>query len=114
MGSGLNGQNFTFNGYLPINSNERSRKIKELENISKKNNQTQIFIETPYRNNQLVDELLKSCLPNTLLCIGKEITSIDEEIITRPISEWKQNKPNLHKKTAIFLILGISKYNPFD
>ena len=102
--SGLNGQNFSFIGYLPIEKNERKRKIKFIENLSYKNKQTQIFIETPYRNNELVETLLKTCNPNTILCIASSMNSKEEKIITLPIEKWKKNKINIHKKPTIFLI----------
>ncbi len=104
MASGLNGQNFAFNGYLPIEKSERIKKIRQLESLSKKTNQTQIFMETPYRNNQLIDSLLKTCSKNTRLCIASDITLPTENIKTKTISEWQQTKKNIHKKPAIFLI----------
>lgn len=104
MASGLNGQNFAFNGYLPIEKSERIKKIKQLESLSKKTDQTQIFMETPYRNNQLIDCLLKTCSKNTRLCIASDITLPTEKIKTKTISEWQQTKKNIHKKPAIFLI----------
>jgi len=102
--SGLNGQNFSFIGYLPIEKTERKRKIKFIENLSHKNKQTQIFIETPYRNNELVKTLLKTCNPNTMLCIASAINSQEEKIITLSVEQWKKNQINLHKKPTIFLI----------
>jgi len=102
--SGLNGQNFSFIGYLPIEKNERKRKIKFIENLSYKNKQTQIFIETPYRNNELVKTLLENCNPNTMLCIASAINSQEEKIITLSIEQWKKNQINIHKKPTIFLI----------
>jgi len=104
MASGLNGQNFAFNGYLPIEKSERIKKIRQLESLSKKTGQTQIFMETPYRNNQLIDSLLKTCSKNTRLCIASDITLPTENIKTKTISEWQQTKKNIHKKPAIFLI----------
>ncbi len=104
MASGLNGQQFEFSGYLPIDNMERAKKIKELEIASAKNNSTKIFIETPYRNNQLFESLIQHCNGNTKLCIGVNITAANEMIITRSISEWKNKKPELHKQPAIFLI----------
>ena len=104
MASGMNGQQFEFVGYLPIENAERTKKIKELENASQKNNSTKIFIETPYRNNSLVDSLLKICDNKTLLCIAANLTAINETVITKSINEWKIKKPELHKQPAIFLL----------
>jgi 16S rRNA (cytidine1402-2'-O)-methyltransferase len=104
MASGLNGQNFSFTGYLPIEKLERTKTIKKLEELSKKRGQTQIFMETPYRNNQLIEALLKTCSNNTKLCIASNITLPTENIKTKTIAEWKQAKENIHKKPAIFLI----------
>lgn len=103
MGSGLNGNNFSFNGYLPIDENERSRKIKKLEIISLKNNQTQIFIETPYRNQKLLNEFLKVLNNNTYLCIAKNIGSNNEYIKTKKIHEWKKLKFTIDKEPTIFV-----------
>lgn len=104
MASGMNGQQFEFTGYLPIDNLARSKKIKELENASAKNNSTKIFIETPYRNNQLLESLVQHCNANTKLCIAVNITAANESIITRSISEWKNKKTDLHKQPAIFLL----------
>ncbi len=104
MASGLNGQNFAFNGYLPVKPNERSRAISTLEKKIKGENQTQIFIETPYRNHQLIDDLLKTCQPSTMLCIASNITGENEFIVTKPIQQWKNKVPDLHKIPTIFLI----------
>ncbi|MFZ4770330.1 MAG: SAM-dependent methyltransferase [Ferruginibacter sp.] len=104
MASGMNGQQFEFVGYLPIDTLERSKRIKELEASSLKNNSTKIFIETPYRNNQLVEALIKNCSPQTRLCIGVNITAVNESIQTFSIDTWKKKKPELHKQPAIFLI----------
>lgn len=104
MASGLNGQNFAFNGYLPVKSGERSRAINHLEKKAKNELQTQIFIETPYRNNQLVRDILKTCSSSTLLCIAANITGENEYIQTKAIGEWKKKMPDLHKQPAIFLI----------
>jgi len=106
MASGLNGQQFQFVGYLPIDNFARTTKIKELEEESIKKNSTQIFIETPYRNNQLLESILKTCKPSTLLCIAAELTSKYELIKTKTITAWKNEKIDLHKKPVIFLILG--------
>jgi 16S rRNA (cytidine1402-2'-O)-methyltransferase len=104
MASGLNGQHFAFNGYLPVRPNERLREIGQLENQMKKTGQTQIFIETPYRNNALVKDLLKSCSPDTLLCIAANLTGEKEFIVTRSVAQWKGKVPDLHKQPAVFLI----------
>ena len=103
MGSGLNGNNFSFNGYLPINKNERSIKIKKLETHSKNNNQSQIFIETPYRNQSLFEELKKTLNNNTFLCIAKNIGSKNQNIKTMQIKGWKSKKILLEKEPAIFI-----------
>lgn len=104
MGSGFNGQNFAFHGYLPIDKYERIRRLRELEAQSLRQDQTQIFIETPYRNSSLFDELLKACNAKTRLCIACHITARDGWVKTKTIAEWRTDKPNLHKKPAIFLI----------
>lgn len=104
MASGLNGQQFEFVGYLPIDSAERSKTIRQLEAASAKNNSTKIFIETPYRNNQLTDTLLQTCAPQTKLCIAVDITAATESITTRTVAQWKTKKPDIHKRPAIFLL----------
>lgn len=103
MASGMNGQSFQFVGYLPIDNAERTKTIKDLEVESKKKNCTQIFIETPYRNNQLIETIIKTCHLQTKLCIAVDITG-KEWIKTKTISEWQKQLPNIHKKTAIFLV----------
>lgn len=104
MASGLNGQSFQFLGYLPIDSTERKKKIKELELYSLKNNCTQIFIETPYRNNQLIKDIVEQCKATTKLCVAVDITGNKEEIITKSINDWKKVNYDFHKIPAIFLI----------
>jgi 16S rRNA (cytidine1402-2'-O)-methyltransferase len=104
MASGMNGQQFQFIGYLPIKEPERTKALKELEAESAKKNCTQIFIETPYRNNQLVEFILKVCNPTTQFCIAVDITGPNEWIKTKTIAEWRQNKPDIHKRPAIFLL----------
>lgn len=104
MASGFNGQNFSFNGYLPIDKNERSRKIKELEKLVQQKNQTQLFIETPFRNNALIADLINNCNGNTLLCIACDITLPTEFIKTKSIADWKKSPPDIHKRPAIFLL----------
>ncbi len=104
MASGFNGQSFAFQGYLPIDRNERIRRIKELEKLVQSQHQTQIFIETPYRNNHLFEDLLKNCSSTILLCVAMDLTLPDEFIKTQSISDWKKKIPNLHKRPAIFLL----------
>ena len=105
MASGLNGQHFRFVGYLPIENQQRIKAIKELENESQRKNNTQLFIETPYRNNQLLATLLKHCHPQTRLCVAVNITAPDEYIKTKTIQQWQKEKIDLHKKPAIFLLI---------
>lgn len=104
MSSGFNGQSFTFHGYLPIDKVERVKKIKELEQLAEKNKQTQLFIETPFRNNYLYEDIIKNTAANTLLCVASNITGEDEYIRTQSIGQWRQEKIDLHKKPTIFLI----------
>ena len=106
MASGMNGQQFHFTGYLPIDNHLRMQAIKELETESKKKNCTQLFIETPYRNNQLIEVILKTCNPSTRLCIAVDITGKTEWIKTKPVAEWKMGKIDIHKRPAIFLLLA--------
>lgn len=103
MASGMNGQQFQFVGYLPIEENKRIKTIKELESESDKKKCTQIFIETPYRNNQLIAALLKTCKPSTRLCIAVDLTGDQEWIKTKTIAEWKKETLDLHKRQVIFL-----------
>jgi 16S rRNA (cytidine1402-2'-O)-methyltransferase len=104
MASGMNGQNFQFTGYLPIDNSQRIKAIRDLEQESFKKNCTQIFIETPYRNNQMLEILLKTCNSSTRLCIAANLTASNEFIQTRSIGDWKKKSPDLHKQPAIFLI----------
>lgn len=106
MASGMNGQQFQFAGYLPIDNHEKINAIKELEAESQRKNCTQIFIETPYRNNQLIEVLLKICMPSTRLCIAADLTGKEEWIKTRTIAEWRKENVNIHKRPAIFLLLA--------
>lgn len=108
MASGMNGQQFQFAGYLPIDNNLRSKVIKELETESTKKKCTQIFIETPYRNNQMIESLLKTCNPKTKLCIAVDITGKSEWVKTMSVLDWQKNKPDIHKRPAIFLFLAAS------
>ncbi|MCC8411233.1 SAM-dependent methyltransferase [Mucilaginibacter sp. UR6-1] len=104
MASGFSGQSFTFHGYLPIDKVERAKRIKELEALAERNKQTQMFIETPFRNNPMLEEILKSGNPKTLLCIACNITGVDEMIATKTLADWKKQPPDLHKKPTIFLL----------
>lgn len=106
MASGLNGQKFAFHGYLPTEKSARAKKIAELERESIKQKQTQIFIETPYRNQALLDDLLITLNPNTRLCIATDLMCENEKITTRQIDEWKKTLPDINKHLAIFLFLG--------
>lgn len=106
MASGLNGQNFAFIGYLPIKTDERRKRIKQLELRSKQEKQTQIFIEAPYRNIHLFQDILKECNPETLLTLGVELTTQQEYICTKKIREWKNSSlPDINKKNCVFCIL---------
>ena len=104
MASGMNGQQFQFTGYLPIDQHERINAIKEIEAESKRKNCTQLFIETPYRNNQLLEMLFKTCKPSTRICIAAELTSANEYIKTKTVGDWKNEKIDFHKKPVIFLL----------
>lgn len=106
MASGMNGQQFRFVGYLPIDNQQRIQYIREMEADSAKKNCTQIFIETPYRNNQLLETLLKTCKPSTRLCLAANITGEKEWIKTKEVAEWKKEKIDIHKQPAIFLLLA--------
>lgn len=111
MASGMNGQKFCFHGYIPIDKKEGAKVIKTLELESRKNNQTQIFIETPFRNNQLLSTMLDTLHGETRLCIAKDITGKDEFIKTNLVYRWKKEKPELHKTPTIFLIHSQSNIN---
>jgi len=102
----MNGQQFQFTGYLPIDAVQRMKTIKDLEAESQKKSCTQIFIETPYRNNQLIEALLKTCKPSTQLCLAADLTGKNEWIKTKTIADWKKEKLDLHKRPAIFLLLA--------
>jgi 16S rRNA (cytidine1402-2'-O)-methyltransferase len=104
MASGMNGQHFYFLGYLPIDTGKRIKALRELEATSLKEKATQIFIETPYRNNPMLQSILNTCEPRTRLCIAVDITGKNEIIRTMTVAEWKKQVPELHKKTVIFLI----------
>ncbi len=105
MASGLTGQSFAFHGYLPIDKAERSKRIKELEQMSTRYKQTQLFMETPFRNTQLFEEIIRSCHPQTHLCIACDLNAETEWIKTMSVGQWKKEKPELHKRPCIFLIL---------
>lgn len=105
MGSGMNGQMFRFNGYLPIEDHQQGKALKALEAEIQKTGCTQIFIETPYRNNRMLEAILKNCTAQTKLCIAVSLTGEEQRIITRTIAEWKKTvKPELHKKPVVFLL----------
>ncbi len=104
MSSGLTGQSFAFSGYLPIEKGDRVKRIKDLEEISQKYRQTQLFMETPFRNNHLFDDIVKNCQPNTMLCVACNINGEDEFIRTLSITQWRKQTIDLHKKPTMFLI----------
>lgn len=104
MASGLNGQNFAFNGYLPIKKGERIKKLRQLEARSKSEQQSQLFIEAPYRNNAMLADILECCKGQTLVTVAADITLESEFIRTLPVAQWKKNKPELHKRPAIFIL----------
>ena len=104
MASGFNGQNFSFNGYLPIDKGERKLEIKRLERLSIEENQSQLFIETPYRNNQMLESLVNTLHPQTHVCVACDITLTTEYIKTHSANNWKKFKVDLHKRPTIFII----------
>ncbi len=104
MGSGFNGQSFVFLGYLPVQPSDRIKALKKMENRVYAESQTQIFIETPYRNMKMVEDIIAACQPNTKLCIAADITLPTEFIKTKPVSAWKTQKPDLNKRPCIFLL----------
>ncbi|HIA11340.1 MAG TPA: SAM-dependent methyltransferase [Flavobacteriales bacterium] len=104
MASGMNGQNFVFHGYLPKEKHKRIKSIVEVEKQAFDKNQTQIFMEAPYRNMPLLEDVIKHCKESTQLCIATSITSSDEKIVTRSIAHWRRNIPNINKKPTIFLL----------
>ncbi|WDD93450.1 SAM-dependent methyltransferase [Burkholderia sp. FERM BP-3421] len=107
MASGLNGQSFAFHGYLPVDAAARAKRLRELEAHSRKANETQIFIETPYRNQAMLDTLTATCAPSTLICVAADLTLSTETILSRPAAAWKKAPaPDLHKRPAIFLLLA--------
>ena len=104
MASGFNGQQFTFHGYLPIDKAARTKRLREIEQEVFKKDQTQLFIETPYRNLQLLQAITETCQDSTLLCIAVSLTTSEEQIITLSIKDWKKRKPDINKKPAVFLL----------
>ncbi len=104
MASGFNGQSFAFHGYLPIDAGERAKKLKQLEARAYNEDQTQVFIETPFRNHKLAEDILQHCNPQTLLCIAMNISCEDESIVTRSVKAWKGKLPDMHKKPTVFLV----------
>lgn len=104
MGSGMNGQSFAFNGYLPIDKQERKMELKRLEKLSFDQNQSQLFIETPYRNNKMLEDLCSTLQPQTRVCVACDLTLSSEYIKTMTINEWNQVQIDLHKRPAIFII----------
>lgn len=104
MASGFNGQSFAFIGYLPVDAGERAKKLKHLEQRINQEHQTQIFIETPYRNQKLVEDIIKHCNPSTKLCIAMDITCKGEFIKTLPVKDWAKQLPDMDKRTCIFLL----------
>lgn len=106
MASGLDGQSFAFHGYLPVDAVQRGKRLRELEQQSRRARQTQLFIETPYRNRNLLEALLTHCAPATLLSVAVDLTLPTEQIMTRPIAEWRLDTLELHKRPALFSMLG--------
>ena len=104
MGAGFNGQSFAFHGYLPIDAAQRTARIKALEARIYSEDQTQLFIETPYRNGKLLDELVRTCTPSTRLCVASNLSCEDEMIRTKPVKEWGKNTPDLNKKPTVFAL----------
>lgn len=104
MASGFNGQSFAFQGYLPVDSSDRIKKIKQLEHLIHHDHQTQIFIETPYRNQKLVEDIIKNCMPSSKLCIAMNITCENEYIKTLPVKQWLKQLPDMSKQLCIFLL----------
>ncbi|MDD3272753.1 MAG: SAM-dependent methyltransferase [Bacteroidales bacterium] len=103
-GSGMNGQNFQFHGYLPVKTEERRGSIKRVEALSKSTGASQIFIETPYRNNSILSDILDICSPGTKLCIAANITLEDSFVVTKSVAEWRRERPDLNKKPCVFIL----------
>ncbi|WP_414444281.1 SAM-dependent methyltransferase [Burkholderia sp. 22PA0106] len=107
MASGLNGQTFAFHGYLPVDAAARAKRLRELEQQSRKGRETEIFIETPYRNQAMLETLIATCAPSTLICVAADLTLETETIVSRSAADWKKKPaPNLQKRPAIFLLLA--------
>ena len=111
MASGLNGQSFAFNGYLPVDAAQRSRRVRDLESRSRQERQTQLFIETPYRNRAMLETLSSQCQSGTLLCIATDLTLASESVRTQSAAQWKKDlasgrEPDFHKKPTVFLLLA--------
>lgn len=107
MGAGLSGQNFAFHGYLPAREEERKKRLKELEGESRRLGRTQIFIETPYRNRQMLETLLAACAADTRLCIATDVSLADEQIFTRTVSDWRKTEaPDIDRRPTVFLLLA--------
>lgn len=104
MASGMNGQHFAFHGYLPVERAARARRLQELENESGKRKATQVFIEAPYRNDAMLDAILTTCRPDTLLCVATDLTLETEEVRTRPVSHWKTDRPAINNRPTVFLL----------
>ena len=105
MSSGFNGQSFAFHGYLPLDQNKKTSMISQLEGESRRHDRTQMFMEAPYRNNEMLRDILKTCASNTRVCVAVDITLPTEQIISKYVSEWKSDKvPDLNKRPAIFMI----------
>ena len=106
MASGLSGQHFAFHGYLPVDKAERKKKLLDLEQASANRNETEIFIETPYRNRQMLDAILETCSATTALCVAVDVTLATESIQTKTVAEWKKRLPEIDKRPAVFLLLA--------
>jgi 16S rRNA (cytidine1402-2'-O)-methyltransferase len=111
MASGLNGQSFAFNGYLPVDTAQKAKRLKELEDRSRREKQTQLFIETPYRNAGMLEAMVNTCQPATMICVATDITLASESIQTKTAAQWKSEvkagkMPDFHKKPTVFLLLG--------
>lgn len=104
MASGANGQRFSFHGYLPVDANERKQALQTLEKRSRQFDEAIAFIETPYRNNQMLETLLQTCAPATLICSATDLSTATEQIVSRCVSEWPKNKPDLHKRPTVFVL----------
>ena len=104
MGSGMNGQRFAFHGYLPVQPGKRDAVARTLERRARQENETQILIEAPYRNNRLLEALLRACAPDTLLCLATDLTLPTESIATRSIAQWRRDPPDIDRRPTVFLI----------